>query len=195
MTRRAVPLRDEGLTATDRPTRDQRQGPVPLIGDPTGPLTRNFEALIEEEGLALRGILVIDLEGQIKLLEMHDNGIDLNATELLRKVKATQHVAVHPNEMCPAKWTRGEETPKLSLDLVGTTAGKRRAALGSLLQVGMAAAIPTTSPGAQDFRRSFPSRKPSIAIVRIGTDIAVKNSGLSSGASPPPFGGAFGSRE
>ena len=91
----------------------------PLIGDPTATLARNFDVLIEEEGMALRGTFVINPEGQIKLCEIHDNGIGRDASELLRKVKAAQYVAAHPGEVCPAKWTEGEETLTPSLDLVG----------------------------------------------------------------------------
>jgi peroxiredoxin (alkyl hydroperoxide reductase subunit C) len=90
-----------------------------MIGDPTGAITRNFEVMIEEEGLALRGTFVINPEGQIKLCEIHDNGIGRDASELLRKVKAAQYVASHPGEVCPAKWKEGEKTLKPSLDLVG----------------------------------------------------------------------------
>ncbi|MEO6271397.1 MAG: alkyl hydroperoxide reductase subunit C [Lautropia sp.] len=91
----------------------------PMIGDPTLALARNFDVLIEEEGMALRGTFVINPEGQIKLCEIHDNGIGRDASELLRKVKAAQYVAAHPNEVCPAKWSEGEETLTPSLDLVG----------------------------------------------------------------------------
>jgi NADH-dependent peroxiredoxin subunit C len=91
----------------------------PLIGDPTGALARNFEVMIEEEGLALRGTFVINPQGQIKVMEVHDNGIGRDASELLRKVKAAQYVANHPGEVCPAKWTEGAATLKPSLDLVG----------------------------------------------------------------------------
>lgn len=91
----------------------------PLIGDPTGALTRNFDVMIEEEGLALRGTFVINPEGQIKLCEIHDNGIGRDAKELLRKVQAAQYVATHSGEVCPAKWTPGEKTLTPSLDLVG----------------------------------------------------------------------------
>lgn len=91
----------------------------PLIGDPTATLSRNFEVLIEEEGLALRGTFVINPEGLIKLYEVHDNGIGRDASELLRKVKAAQYVASHPGEVCPAKWNDGAKTLKPSLDLVG----------------------------------------------------------------------------
>ncbi len=91
----------------------------PLIGDPTGTLTRNFDVMIEEEGLALRGTFVVDPEGRIKLMEVHDNGIGRDAKELLRKVQAAQYVASHPGEVCPAKWTPGAATLAPSLDLVG----------------------------------------------------------------------------
>lgn len=91
----------------------------PMIGDPTGALTRNFDVMIEEEGVALRGTFLIDPEGRIKLCEIHDNGIGRVASELLRKVKAAQYIAAHPNEVCPAKWEEGAETLKPSLDLVG----------------------------------------------------------------------------
>ncbi len=91
----------------------------PLVGDPTGRLARNFDVMIEEEGMALRGTFVVNPEGQIKLCEIHDNGIGRDATELLRKVQAAQYVAAHPGEVCPAKWTPGAETLAPSLDLVG----------------------------------------------------------------------------
>ena len=91
----------------------------PLIGDPTLALSRNFEVLIEEEGLAYRGTFVINPEGRIKIIEVHDNGIGRDAKKLLRKVQAAQYVASHPGEVCPAKWTPGDKTLSPSLDLVG----------------------------------------------------------------------------
>ncbi|ALS58653.1 MULTISPECIES: alkyl hydroperoxide reductase subunit C [Pandoraea] len=91
----------------------------PMIGDPTLAISRNFDVLIEEEGLALRGTFVINPEGEIKLCEIHDNGIGRDASELLRKVQAAQYVAAHPGEVCPAKWTPGAETLSPSLDLIG----------------------------------------------------------------------------
>ena len=91
----------------------------PLIGDPTGTITRNFDVMIEEDGLALRGTFVINPEGEIKVAEIHDLGIGRDAKELLRKVQAAQYVASHPGEVCPAKWTPGEATLAPSLDLVG----------------------------------------------------------------------------
>ncbi len=90
-----------------------------LIGDPTGKISRNFEVMVEEDGMALRGTFLINPEGFIKLCEIHDNGIGRDASELMRKVKAAQYVAAHPGEVCPAKWTEGAKTLTPSLDLVG----------------------------------------------------------------------------
>lgn len=91
----------------------------PMLADPTGHLARSFGVYIEEEGLAYRGTFLINPEGQIKLAEVNDNGIGRNADELLRKVKAAQYIAKHPNEVCPAKWQEGAATLKPGLDLVG----------------------------------------------------------------------------
>jgi NADH-dependent peroxiredoxin subunit C len=91
----------------------------PLVADPTGKLSRAFEVYIEEAGLAYRGTFVINPDGMIKTIEVHDNGIGRDARELLRKVRAAQYVASHPGEVCPAKWTPGEKTLAPSLDLVG----------------------------------------------------------------------------
>lgn len=91
----------------------------PMIGDPTGAITRNFGVMIEEAGLAERGTFVIDPEGKIQIIEVNAGGIGRDASELLRKVKAAQYVATHPGEVCPAKWKEGEATLAPSLDLVG----------------------------------------------------------------------------
>ncbi len=91
----------------------------PMLSDPTGLLARAFGVMIEEAGMAYRGTFVIDPEGLVKLAEMQDNSIGRNADELLRKVEAAQFVASHDGEVCPAKWKRGSETLKPSIDLVG----------------------------------------------------------------------------
>ncbi|MFM8391206.1 MAG: alkyl hydroperoxide reductase subunit C [Methylophilaceae bacterium] len=91
----------------------------PMIGDPTGTITRNFGVMIEEEGLALRGTFLINPEGVIKAMEVNDLGIGRSAADLLRKAQAAQYIAAHPNEACPASWKPGEETLTPSLDLVG----------------------------------------------------------------------------
>jgi len=91
----------------------------PMLADPTHALAKDFEVLIEEEGLALRGSFVVNPEGVIKAYEVHDNGIGRSAEELLRKVQAAQFVHEHGDQVCPAKWKPGEETLTPSLDLIG----------------------------------------------------------------------------
>ncbi|MGE0417627.1 MAG: alkyl hydroperoxide reductase subunit C [Acetobacteraceae bacterium] len=90
-----------------------------MIGDPTGTISRNFDVMIEELGLANRGTFVIDPNGRIQIVEITAEGVGRDAGELLRKVKAAQYVAAHPGEVCPAKWREGEHTLAPSLDLVG----------------------------------------------------------------------------
>lgn len=91
----------------------------PMIGDPTGVITRNFGVMIEEAGLADRGTFVIDPAGKIQIIEINAGGVGRDAAELLRKVKAAQYVASHPGEVCPAKWKEGDATLAPSFDLVG----------------------------------------------------------------------------
>lgn len=91
----------------------------PMLGDPTWGLAKNFEVLIEAEGLADRGTFVIDPDGKIQLVEVNAGGIGRDAQELLRKVKAAQYVHNHPGEVCPAKWQEGESTLTPSIDLIG----------------------------------------------------------------------------
>src|SRR6056300_1252429 len=91
----------------------------PMLGDPTGTLARNFDVMIEEEGLALRGTFIVDPDGVIKAAEINDLGIGRSAKDLIRKVQAAQHVRANPNQACPASWKAGEEALTPSLDLVG----------------------------------------------------------------------------
>ena len=90
-----------------------------MIGDPTGALTRNFDNMREDEGLADRATFVVDPQGIIQAIEVTAEGIGRDASDLLRKIKAAQYVASHPGEVCPAKWKEGEATLAPSLDLVG----------------------------------------------------------------------------
>lgn len=91
----------------------------PMLADPTAQLSKAMNVYVEEDGMAVRATFLISPEGQIKIAELHDNGIGRNADELLRKVQAAQFIASHPGEVCPAKWNPGSETLKPSLDLVG----------------------------------------------------------------------------
>ena len=90
-----------------------------MIGDPTGEITRNFDCMRENMGLADRATFIVDPDGIIQAMEITAEGIGRDADDLVRKVKAAQYVASHPGEVCPAKWKEGEATLAPSLDLVG----------------------------------------------------------------------------
>lgn len=90
-----------------------------MLADPTGVLSRGFGVMKEDEGVAYRGTFLVNPEGLIKIAEIQDNSIGRNADELVRKVEAAQFVASHDGEVCPAKWKKGAQTLKPSIDLVG----------------------------------------------------------------------------
>ena len=96
-----------------------RDLPYVLLADPAGKLAREYGVLVEEEGQALRATFVLNPAGEVVLYEINDMGIGRNAAELLRKVQAARFVAEHGDQVCPAKWTPGEDTLTPSLDLVG----------------------------------------------------------------------------
>lgn len=91
----------------------------PMIGDPSGTVSRNFDVLNEESGLADRGTFVIDPDGVIQTVEINADGIGRDADIIVDKIKAAQYVRKNPGEVCPAKWEEGSETLTPSLDLVG----------------------------------------------------------------------------
>lgn len=90
-----------------------------MIGDPSHALSRNFDVLIEEDGLADRGTFIIDPDGVIQSVEINAGSIGRDAEILVSKIKAAQYVRNNPGEVCPAKWKEGGKTLKPSLDLVG----------------------------------------------------------------------------
>jgi len=90
-----------------------------MIGDASHTLSRNFDVLIEEEGVADRGTFIIDPDGVIQAVEINAGNIGRDANVLINKIKAAQYVRNNPDEVCPAKWKEGSATLKPSLDLVG----------------------------------------------------------------------------
>ena len=91
----------------------------PMLADPTGALARSFDVMIEEDGVAERASFIVNPEGKIVAYEVIAGNVGRNADELFRRVQASQFVAQHGDEVCPAKWKPGAETLKPSLDLVG----------------------------------------------------------------------------
>ncbi len=90
-----------------------------MLADPTHALAKDFDVLIEADGMAERGTFIVNPEGKIVVYEVNAGNVGRNADELFRKLQASQFVYEHGDEVCPAKWQPGAETLKPSLDLVG----------------------------------------------------------------------------
>lgn len=77
----------------------------PLATDITKSVSRDYGVLIEEEGVALRGLFIIDPEGEIKYQVVHHHDVGRNVDETLRILQALQS-----GGLCPANWKPGEGT-------------------------------------------------------------------------------------
>ncbi|MBU0636207.1 redoxin domain-containing protein [Candidatus Micrarchaeota archaeon] len=91
----------------------------PMLADPSGRVCREFGTYIEEEGLSLRATFIIDPDGILKAMELHDNSIGRSAKEIFRKLQAAIFVRENKGLVCPASWEPGKKTLKPGLDLVG----------------------------------------------------------------------------
>lgn len=91
----------------------------PMGADPAGKICRYFGTYMEDEGLSLRGSFIVDPDGILKTIEIHDNSIGRSAEEILRKLQAANFVRGHEGEVCPANWRPGKKTLRPGLDLVG----------------------------------------------------------------------------
>jgi len=92
----------------------------PMLADPTRKICTEFGTLIESEGLSLRATFIVDPEGIVRSIHIHDNSIGRSAREILRQVRAAKHVREHPGEVCPASWEPGEETLRPGPSLIGS---------------------------------------------------------------------------
>ncbi|MDR2631880.1 MAG: peroxiredoxin [Spirochaetaceae bacterium] len=92
----------------------------PMLADPVGHLARDFEVFNQVDGIAERGSFIINPQGKIVAYEVLAGNVGRNADELLRRVQASQFVAEHGDQACPAKWIPGAKTLKPSLELIGT---------------------------------------------------------------------------
>ena len=104
-----------------------KQVTYPMGSDPSGKISYAFGTLIEggefeytpDEGMALRGTFVIDPNGVLRTMEIHDNSVGRKAAETFRKVQAAQYVEAHPGNVCPASWEEGDEGMTPGMDKVG----------------------------------------------------------------------------
>jgi peroxiredoxin (alkyl hydroperoxide reductase subunit C) len=81
----------------------------PLIADITKQISSDYGVLLEEEGVALRGLFLIDKEGVVRHLLINDLPLGRSTAEVLRMVDALQYFEEH-GEVCPANWHMGGKT-------------------------------------------------------------------------------------
>lgn len=91
----------------------------PMLGDPTHAISKAYNVLRDDEGVADRATFVIDPDLQVKSVEITDEPIGRNAAELMRKIEALRYARSNPGMACPAKWTPGKKNLKPGIDLVG----------------------------------------------------------------------------
>ena len=82
----------------------------PLVADLTKKIAADYGVLLDG-GIALRGLFVIDKEGVVRAITIHDLPLGRSVDEALRVLDALQHFEKH-GEVCPANWTKGAATIK-----------------------------------------------------------------------------------
>ncbi len=80
----------------------------PLASDITKEVARSYGVLIEDKGIALRGLFVIDPEGILRYAVVHDLNVGRSAEETIRVIQALQ-----TGGLCQAEWRPGQETLKV----------------------------------------------------------------------------------
>lgn len=101
------------LAWTNVARKDGGLGPVniPLIADTNHSLSRDYGVLLPEDGVALRGIFLIDPKGTLRQITINDLPVGRSVEESLRLVDAFQFTEKY-GEVCPANWQQGGETIK-----------------------------------------------------------------------------------
>ncbi|KAL3642755.1 hypothetical protein CASFOL_013570 [Castilleja foliolosa] len=103
---------------TDRKSGGLGDLTYPLVSDITKSISKSYGVLIPDQGIALRGLFIIDKEGVIQHSTINNLGIGRSVDETLRTLQALQYVQDNPDEVCPAGWKPGEKSmkpdPKLS---------------------------------------------------------------------------------
>lgn len=76
----------------------------PLAADLTKSVAKDYGVLIEEEGIALRGLFIIDPEGEIKYQVVNHNDVGRSVEETIRVLQALQS-----GGLCPMNWKPGDK--------------------------------------------------------------------------------------
>lgn len=83
----------------------------PLLSDFSKTVSRDYGVLVENAGVALRGLFIIDPSGTVRQITINDLPVGRSVEETLRLLKAFQFVEKH-GEVCPANWTPNSPTIK-----------------------------------------------------------------------------------
>ena len=83
----------------------------PLVSDLKREISKAYDVL-SEEGVALRGLFIIDKEGIIQHSTVNNLAFGRSVDETLRVLQALQYVQENPDEVCPAGWKPGDATMK-----------------------------------------------------------------------------------
>ena len=83
----------------------------PLVSDLNKEISRSFHVLKEDEGIAYRGLFLIDRQGVIRHQLVNDLSIGRSVNEVMRLLDALITYEKE-GEVCPANWKRGEKTMK-----------------------------------------------------------------------------------
>jgi alkyl hydroperoxide reductase subunit AhpC len=92
--------------------------PFPMLSDPGGSIGTVYGVYGKEEGVDIRGRFLIDPDGIIQAIEILSPPVGRDVTELLRQIKAFQHVR-KTGEVAPAGWRPGKPTFKPGPELAG----------------------------------------------------------------------------
>jgi len=83
----------------------------PIVSDINKTISRDYDVLIPDAGVALRGAFLIDKEGVVRHQTVNDLPLGRNIDEFLRLSEALQFHEEH-GEVCPANWSKGQKSMK-----------------------------------------------------------------------------------
>ena len=92
--------------------------PFPMLSDGGGRIGAVYGVYEEAAGVNIRGRFLIDPDGVIQAMEVLTPSVGRNVSELIRQVKAFQHVRA-TGEVTPSGWQPGQVTLKPGPSLVG----------------------------------------------------------------------------
>lgn len=87
---------------------------IPLLADTNHKISREYGVLKEDQGIAYRGLFIIDEKGTLRQITINDLPVGRDVDETLRLVQAFQFTDKH-GEVCPAGWRPGKDTIKPSV--------------------------------------------------------------------------------